>query len=391
MSYFLLYGAPILNPSNITYKMNTDASDVIISKTLYKYLNSMKRQIDEVHIKWDNVKKYTNPYEYIHTPVPGTKNGICKYIPLSRSYFKMIEMCNQMDILEDYNNGPITTFSLCEGPGGFIEALSYLRNNINDKYYGMTLLSTDNNVPGWKKSDAFLQEHTNIIIEKGASNTGDIFDVDNFKYCYDKYKNSINIITGDGGFDFSVDFNKQEQISGKLILMQVIYALVMQKYQGHFILNVFDIFTHITIDILFLLSSLYEKVWIIKPNTSRYANSERYIICKNFKIADSSIYYNKCLELFVEYDTNRDMFLHNILNIKPSYLFINRLEDCNAILGQQQLETLSNTINMIDNKNKEKMETIKKNNIQKCINWCIKNRMPYIRSISSTNTFIDNE
>jgi len=212
-----------------------------------------------------------------------------------------------------------------------------------------------------------------------------------FKYCYEKYKNSVNIITGDGGFDFSVDFNKQEQISGKLIVMQVIYALVMQKYQGHFILKVFDIFTHITIDILFLLSSLYEKVWIIKPNTSRYANSERYIICKNFKIADSSIYYNKCLELFVEYDTNRDMFLHNILNIKPSYLFINRLEDCNAILGQQQLETLSNTINMIDNKNKEKMETIKKNNIQKCINWCVKNKMPYIRSISSTNTFIDNE
>ncbi len=46
---------------------------------------------------------------------------------------------------------------------------------------------------------------------------------------------------------------------------------------------------------------------------------------------------------------------------------------------------------MIDNKSKEKKETIKKNNIQKCVNWCIKNKMPYVRSISSTNSFIDNE
>ena len=391
MSYFLLYGAPTINPSNIEYKMDEKASDIVISRTLYKYLNSMKQHIDEAPSKWDSVKKYTNPYEYIHTTVPGTKISICKLKPLSRSFFKMIEMCNQMDILEDFNNTDMTTFSLCEGPGGFIEALSYLRNNPKDIYYGMTLLSSDSNVPGWKKSDNFLNDNRNVFIEAGETGTGDIFNVNNFKQCYAKYKNSINVITGDGGFDFSINFNKQEQISSKLIVMQVYYALIMQKYRGHFILKVFDIFTNITIDILFLLSALYEKVWIIKPNTSRYANSERYIVCKNFKIMDSSIYYDKCIDLFTAYENNPTMFLRKILNIKPSYLFINRLEDCNAILGQQQLETLSNTINIIDNKSKDKMENIKKNNIQKCINWCVKNKVPYIRSISSTNSFIDNE
>ena len=27
---------------------------------------------------------------------------------------------------------------------------------------------------------------------------------DNLKYCYKKYRNSIDIITADGGFDFSI-------------------------------------------------------------------------------------------------------------------------------------------------------------------------------------------
>ena len=47
--------------------------------------------------------------------------------------------------------------------------------------------------------------------------------------------------------------------------------------------KIFDIFTQATIDLLYLLSLLYEKVYIIKPNTSRIANSEKYVVCKKFK------------------------------------------------------------------------------------------------------------
>ena len=52
----------------------------------------------------------------------------------------------------------------------------------------------------------------------------------------------------------------------------------MQKYGGTFVLKIFDIFTEPTIDFLYLLSSLYKNVFIMKPETSRIANSEKYII-----------------------------------------------------------------------------------------------------------------
>ena len=39
----------------------------------------------------------------------------------------------------------------------------------------------------------------------------------------------MDFITGDGGFDYSIDFNKQELLSVNLIFVQVTYGLFLQK------------------------------------------------------------------------------------------------------------------------------------------------------------------
>ena len=60
----------------------------------------------------------------------------------------------------------------------------------------------------------------------------------------------------------------------------------MQKKDKTFVLKIFDIFNKISIDIVYSLSYYYKTiVFIIKPNTSRYANSEKiyclYVIKTN--------------------------------------------------------------------------------------------------------------
>ena len=62
------------------------------------------------------------------------------------------------------------------------------------------------------------------------------------------------------------------------------YAITMQKKGGTFVLKVFDLFLKPSVQLLYLLSCCYEQVYIIKPYTSRTANSERYVICKGFKL-----------------------------------------------------------------------------------------------------------
>jgi 23S rRNA U2552 (ribose-2'-O)-methylase RlmE/FtsJ len=364
------------------------ASEIVINKTLYKYLSGVKEQIDCRSEQWDKFKKYTNPYEYINTIIPNTKQSVATIKPISRSFFKMIEICHSFSLLDTLPSN-CKSFHLAEGPGGFIEALAYMRKNIRDTYYGMTLIDDVNhNVPGWRKTKHFLVNHPNVIIESGIDGTGDLTSSDNLRYCYDTYNGQMDIITGDGGFDFSFQYPQQEQVSTKLILCQIAFAIAMQKTGGTFILKVYDTFTRFSLDLLFLLYNLYEEIIIIKPNTSRFANSEKYVVCKRFK----NINTLDIVKIFHSMLSKPDMILSgSLLDFELPYLFINKMEEYNAILGQQQIDTIVSTIYLIDNNNKyDKVEHLKKKYIQKCIAWCQKFNIPYNNVIQTNNMFLSN-
>jgi len=185
----------------------------------------------------------------------------------------------------------------------------------------------------------------------------------------------MHIITADGGFDFSIDFNRQEEMCLNLIFSQICFAIAMQKKNGHFIIKFFDCFTKPTVDLLYLLNSLYHKVYIMKPDTSRYANSERYIICKNFKYDNCDVLLDRLLHQYSYVSTKP---ISSIISLAiPSY-FSNKLIEYNSIFGQQQIENISNTltiIQMIDNQ--DKLNSLKKSHIQKCIKWCKRHNLPH--------------
>ena len=401
MSYFLFPKITnCLTEKNFEIKLSINVN-YYSNKTLYNYLIDIKKEIDKYNILWDNYKKFTNPHEYIHTYNNDIKCSVCKLKPISRAFYKLIEICNIFSLL-DYHES-IITFHLAEGPGGFMESVNYLRNNYeNDKYYGITLIDNDINVPSWRKSKSLI-ENKKYIIEYGPSKDGNLFKKENLEYYYNNMFNSVDLVTGDGGFDFSLDFNNQETNSLKLILVQVIYALCIQKKGGNFVLKIFDIFTLPTIQIIFILSSVYDNVYICKPNTSRIANSEKYLVCKNYKHNRNIIKY--FINNFNSIFSNTTNNIYSILQIRIPYLFINKIEEYNAIYGQQQIENINFTINLINISNSKKykkkdqldehknevsdnesdvlknennnLEIIKKNNLQKCIQWCVKNKLPY--------------
>jgi 23S rRNA U2552 (ribose-2'-O)-methylase RlmE/FtsJ len=369
-------------------------NDVKINKTLNKYLLYVKEKIESYTDRWDKYKKYTNPYEYIHSPIPNTKNSVSTMKPLSRSFFKMIEMYISLDLLEHIPPSlpqvTIKSFHLAEGPGGFIEALAYMRNNTNDTYYGMTLIDDVNqNVPGWRKSKYFLSKNPNVIIEKGIEQNGNIMRAENLRFCYRKYHGTMDLVTGDGGFDFSCHYPQQEQISTKLIMCQIAFAISIQKLGGTFVLKMFDIFTQFSIDLMFLLSNLYDNVTIIKPNTSRFANSEKYVVCKGFRDIGTDKLVETFYHILLNIDTLTADDMSRLFNMDIPYLFTRQIEEINAILGQQQIDNIVSTITLIEhNNNHEKIEQLKKKNIQKCITWCQKFNIPYNKFIQPNNVFM---
>jgi 23S rRNA U2552 (ribose-2'-O)-methylase RlmE/FtsJ len=380
MTYYLLPSSQLSLFNHVDINFNDNISDIYLSHSLSKYLNNIKEKITNNELGWDNVKRYTNPYEFIHTIIPEKRKCISKYKPLSRSYFKMVEMTHLFKLLEKYTHHSINTFHLAEGPGGFIEAISNIRNNSNDTYYGMTIQdhNCDDNIPSWKKSQHFLRTHHNVIIENGASNNGDLLNLRNFESNYIKYKHSMDIVTADGGFDFSENFNHQEINIHRLLFAQICHALVMQNYNGSFILKIFDCFHIATVDMLYLLSSLYEKVYIIKPHTSRYGNSEKYIVCKKFRYSKThhsnilTQLYQKLHSSMSTMLNNDKSYIHRFIKVDISSFFLNKIQEYNAIFGQQQLENISYTLSLLKDFNEEKKQQLVRNNIIKCIHWCEK-------------------
>jgi hypothetical protein len=126
----------------------------------------------------------------------------------------------------------------------------------------------------------------------------------------------------------------------------------------------------------------------MKPNTSRYANSERYVVCIGFLYDNSASFYPFIASAFQSMTTR----VHRFLNIPVSNVFIKKLEEYNAIFGQKQIQNIHFTLSLIENKPKyDKLESLIQNNIEKCMDWCERYSLPYNVMNVPTNIFLDSE
>ena len=90
-----------------------------------------------------------------------------------------------------------------------------------------------------------------------------------------------------------------------------------------------------------------------------------------------------------------DTFITGFLKQTPIPLFLNnKIEECNSIIGQTQIENIYNTLSLIENKYRtEKIASYMKNHIQKCVNWCIRHRLEYTQTTleEPVNIFMRNK
>ena len=87
------------------------------------------------------------------------------------------------------------------------------------------------NIPEWR--------FDKIKICYGADNTGNLYNMCNIYYLVKTLgRQSVDLVTADGGFDFSSDFNNQEDLSLKLIYCKILTAILIQKESGSFILKI---------------------------------------------------------------------------------------------------------------------------------------------------------
>jgi hypothetical protein len=360
---------------------------------------------DDNYKYWNQAKQYTNEYELVYNPKPKTILYSLKNKILSRAFYKFYEIINE-HILYDLipystSNIKIKTLHLAEGPGGFIQAWNSIRKreicnrniNINNKddrlelddMYGITLYhNKSKNIHGWNIGSRYFKNNNNIKVDYGIDGTGDLFHKCNIEHVINKYRlDKALLITGDGGFDFSSDFSSQEINSFILLFIQCYIAIKSQNIGGLFILKFFDIFNIATIQLIYMMSCLYSNYNIVKPKTSRPANSEKYIIFSNFKnvLSDEEILkWDNLLDSLLKYqnDNNESKgYIYRISMNSINHTFLNDLYNKLKPFVSSQLHNFENTLIIMDKIKKElnidNRNEIKENQLNKQRDWLLRN------------------
>ena len=332
-------------------KMNNKNKNIYFKK-IYENIVNCKENIDKHDKKWDKYKKCINTYEFVYTKYNLYRN-ICNILPISRSYFKLHEMLIDFDIKNIHN-----VACIAEAPGGFIQCLN---DNYNiQNIYGISLLLNDTNIPIWNNK---IYKYDNLTLLYGEDNTGDICKLNNILDIIEKIgRNKCELITCDGGIDYSTNFKNQELDSYEFIYNEILLALQLQKENGVLILKMFDLFHNCTIQLLYLLYQCYDTIIINKPYTSRNTNSEKYIICKNYK-------YDKNIINFLLQNYN-----NKNINITVPKSFIEDIKFYNNIFVDIQIHNINIVLNKIESNN---IYIEKPTNLQKCkaIEWCKKYKL----------------
>ena len=186
----------------------------------------------------------------------------------------------------------------------------------------------------------------------------------------------VDLVTADGGFDYSIDFNSQEVISQKLIFSEIVTALTIQKIGGNFVCKIFDIFNYVTLELLWLMSCFYEKIIITKPFTSRPANSEKYVVAKNFKgISDAYLKKLYQIQKLWHSQESKGFYISRIFSDEIPKYFKLSVEQYNIYNTKIQIENILKTVFIIINeldKDKYYLKQFRKIQIEKALVWCKK-------------------
>jgi hypothetical protein len=290
----------------------------------------------------ENITNQINPYEYLFTIVPETKKSVSKLKPDSNLLYDLLEIYSSLNILDSFKGIHMKSLHISKTAHDSIECLKILRENQSDNASKFELIN-----------DFVIQ---NIEIKK--------FDL-LFHETTDKTLNSyiINFIE---------------------IIMII---LKNQAMNGISIIKISHIFFKPIVDLIYILTSLYEKVYIIKPNTNNIITFDKYIVCKNFVSDDirakqNLINYSK---LFVLLKNLKNKCIVSILDYDIPYILRTKLNEINVIIGQQQLEASNLLLYFLKNKKYDKIEMFKKINIQKSINWCEKHQIPHNKFNEKSN------
>ena len=342
------------------YKNIYDEKHLLKSK--YCDTNIIKKLFEEKH-KIDYFYDNNFNKEYIkarNSIFPTDKKGSTNFS--NRAGDKILEVLKLIKIdkeLKKKHSEPFYFSSVADGPGSWVEViLKLVRSPL--KGFGMTLLIPGKSSLNWYP---WIKNNKNFIVDNGKTGTGDIYITDNllqFNNTIKKYTNNkmIYLAISDGGIEVNKPINGihydniQELLNNRLKLSEFFIALHNLQNGGMMISKIYDTLGNIMVSILYIATLVFDKVFIVKPITSRLVNSEKYLCCSGYKQNNNII---KILFDVIK-ESNENKIPKTIINpkiIEDDNIFMNSLKTFNESYIIKQIDALEKV-------NKETLRIINK-------------------------------
>lgn len=355
------------------FNINNELEELQIKYGFNEKLNMLRNKIDLIDSNtWKCCRWEINKYDFL------VKDPI-----INRAFYKYWEIVNEFSIFEKFSENDII-YHCAEAPGGFIQGSNIFlqldsiikkpmiineidsdgftkvkKKKFEQKKYKIFTISLNKDLPQYKSYN--LPSYNKSVINKqvyityGKDNTGDINNIENIYYIKNlinkQNNNGFYLITSDLGFDEGNEFNNKEQLHCSAITNCILNAVILQQDNGNYILKVFDIFTETSIQLLYLLNTLYKEIYVYKPKTSRPSNSEKYIICKGFNC--DLVYKSKVINILTDlsniFKKNTQKYVSFKLFEKIPDSFINKYKEMNTELLNIQCEFLERAIYLCEN------------------------------------------
>lgn len=360
-----------------------------------------KYELVDKHKRTNLVIKYNN-FSQVYD-----ENSL--YPVISRAYFKLWEILVDMNILDKFKDQAINIANLAEGPGGFIQCLLDYRNHQHKQEwkkdtYNTITIKRDPTVkaleqtldweykPGKEYFDMIVKRGYHVNRSYGVTGDGNLLKLENIDDFTQKIgDNKCQLITSDGAiYSKEEEFETQELDNAKLFCAEILTALHNQADGGTFIIKIYDIYYDLTIQMIYILTTYYNEIKLIKPKTSRPANSEKYLVCEKFKgISDEDLeQISDRFSTWIECEKNNTLgrpdnqYVTKFLTFaeRPDSKFIETIHEFNKYNLELQMVKINEGLEIAIQKlyeDKSYVAKITEEQVSMGKEWCKKYKVPF--------------
>jgi len=315
--------------------------------TEFPTIARLKLELERCKDKLDNIgERVYLEARHKANPFEKAKHGHL----MNRASFKLAEIDRVFGLTREYYNRSMNFADACSAPGGWTDYMLWRRaseENFETRGICMTLEpNSSKDAFEWmpqrmNRMAKMLYSRKNFRQCLGADGTGNITvpeNIDSFvsecEKLFCEAQPAVDVFVADGGIDVSENENQQEMMCQTLLLSEILMALETLRRGGAFVCKFFDMFSEYTCFLANVIQLCFTEFCIYKPLSSRPANSERYIVARNYcgRAHEKSQLYTKLLWQHLKEPETRAENLPKISSAFGKYIF-----EINAQIAMQQI------------------------------------------------------